>query len=109
MGTNNLYLMIINNERIGLGEWDERRSPETESTPYPSSSPWLPFSKAQVVTVQSIYQKSFSVQQHPHNYLIGLWTVTNFVPSGKVASTCTSGIISGIPSITSSLLNRVIP
>ena len=26
-----------------------------------------------------------------HGYTIGLWTVTSFVPSGNVASTCTSG------------------
>jgi hypothetical protein len=32
----------------------------------------------------------------------GLWTVTSLVPSGKVASTWMSGIISGTPSITSS-------
>ena len=25
----NLYLMIMNNERIRLGEWQERRSPES--------------------------------------------------------------------------------
>src|SRR6185437_11643342 len=31
---------------------------------------------------------------------IGSCTVTSLVPSGKVASTCTSGIISAIPSIT---------
>ena len=33
---------------------------------------------------------------------MGLWTVTSFVPSGKVASTCTSGTIPGTPSMTSS-------
>ena len=33
---------------------------------------------------------------------IGWWTVTSLVPSGKVASTWMSGIISGTPSITSS-------
>ena len=32
---------------------------------------------------------------------IGLCTVTSFVPSGNVASTWISGIISGTPSITS--------
>src|SRR3546814_14254225 len=31
---------------------------------------------------------------------IGWWTLTSFVPSGKVASTCTSWIISGTPAIT---------
>ena len=34
------------------------------------------------------------------HHRIGSWTVTSLVPSGKVASTCTSWIISGIPSIT---------
>ena len=32
---------------------------------------------------------------------MGWWTVTSLVPSGNVASTCTSGIISGTPSMTS--------
>ena len=40
---------------------------------------------------------------------MGLWTVTSFVPSGKVASTCTSGIISGTPSMTSLRVSRVAP
>ena len=31
---------------------------------------------------------------------IGSWTVTSLVPSGKVASTCTSWIISAMPSMT---------
>ena len=34
------------------------------------------------------------------SHLIGSCTVTSLVPSGNVASTCTSWIISGIPSIT---------
>ena len=33
-------------------------------------------------------------------YRIGSCTVTSFVPSGNVASTCTSWIISAMPSIT---------
>jgi len=33
-------------------------------------------------------------------YRMGSWTVTSFVPSGKVASTWTSWIISAMPSIT---------
>src|SRR3546814_3355366 len=37
------------------------------------------------------------VSGHP----IGSWIVTSLVPSGNVASTCTSGIISATPSITS--------
>jgi hypothetical protein len=36
-----------------------------------------------------------------HGQRMGLWTVTSLVPSGKVASTCTSWIISATPSITS--------
>src|ERR1700733_6685742 len=40
---------------------------------------------------------------------IGSWTVTSLVPSGKVASTCTSVSISGTPSITSSRLSTVRP
>src|SRR5690606_15346506 len=36
---------------------------------------------------------------------IGSCTVTSFVPSGNVASTCTSPIISGTPSIQCSFLN----
>ena len=36
----------------------------------------------------------------------GRWTVTSFVPSGKVASTCTDDTISGTPSITSSRVSR---
>ena len=31
------------------------------------------------------------------DHRIGWWTVTSFVPSGNVASTCTSWIISGTP------------
>ena len=45
--------------------------------------------------------------QHIHK--IGLCTVTSLVPSGKVASICTSGISSGTPSITSSRLSSVVP
>ncbi len=40
---------------------------------------------------------------------MGWWTVTSLVPSGKVASTWMSGIISGTPSITCSRLSRVVP
>src|ERR1700733_6335059 len=40
---------------------------------------------------------------------MGSWTVTSLVPSGKVASTCTSVSISGTPSITSSRLSTVRP
>ena len=36
---------------------------------------------------------------------MGLWTVTSLVPSGNVASTCTSWIISAMPSITSGNTN----
>src|SRR5690606_1687157 len=44
-----------------------------------------------------------------HGQRMGLWTVTSFVPSGNVASTCTSWIISGTPSITSLRLRTVVP
>ena len=40
---------------------------------------------------------------------IGSWTVTSFVPSGKVASTWTSWIISATPSMTSSTPRMVRP
>src|SRR5207244_6258254 len=43
------------------------------------------------------------------NHTIGLCTVTSLVPSGNVASTWMSGIISGTPSITSSRLSSVAP
>src|SRR5438045_2933117 len=33
---------------------------------------------------------------------MGAWTVTSLVPSGKVASTCTSSIMSAMPSMTCS-------
>ena len=38
-----------------------------------------------------------------------LQTVTSLVPSRKVASICTSAIISGMPSMTSSRVSRVRP
>ena len=38
------------------------------------------------------------IMASPHR--IGLWTVTSLVPSGKVASTWTSWIISAMPSMT---------
>ena len=40
---------------------------------------------------------------------MGSCTVTSLVPSGKVASTCTSGISSATPSITSSVVSSVAP
>src|SRR3546814_8160021 len=40
---------------------------------------------------------------------IGWWTLTSFVPSGKVASTCTSWIISGTPAITWSRVTTCAP
>ena len=40
---------------------------------------------------------------------IGLWTVTSLVPSGNVASTWTSAIMSATPSMTSSLVRTVVP
>src|SRR4051812_20098238 len=42
-------------------------------------------------------------------HTIGLWTVTSLVPSGNVASTWMSGIISGTPSMTSPRLRSVAP
>ena len=52
-------------------------------------------------------EKSNLKEEFPHG--IGLCTVTSFVPSGNVASTWISGIISGTPSITSSRLSSVAP
>ena len=46
---------------------------------------------------------------HGRPQAMGWWTVTSLVPSGKVASTWMSGIISGTPSITCSRLSRVVP
>jgi hypothetical protein len=40
---------------------------------------------------------------------IGWCTVTSLVPSGKVASTWISGIISAMPSMTSARVSRVVP
>src|SRR3546814_631767 len=40
---------------------------------------------------------------------IGWWTLASFVPSGKVASTCTSWIISGTPAITWSRVTTCAP
>src|SRR5690349_5904206 len=42
------------------------------------------------------------VDDFARNHDIGSWTVTSLVPSGNVASTCTSCSISGTPSMTSS-------
>src|SRR5690606_34198329 len=41
----------------------------------------------------------------PGDHGMGWCSVTSFVPSGNVASTCTSSSISGTPSITSSRLS----
>src|SRR6185503_8969380 len=46
----------------------------------------------------AVLDEIFSGDHRSH--LIGSCTVTSFVPSGNVASTCTSWIISGMPSIT---------
>jgi len=48
-------------------------------------------------------------QSKIENHRIGLWTVTSLVPSGKVASTWTSWIISGTPSMTWSRVRSVVP
>src|SRR5689334_18240281 len=40
---------------------------------------------------------------------IGWWTVTSLLPSGNVASTWISGIISGIPAMTSARLRILAP
>ena len=40
---------------------------------------------------------------------MGSWTVTSLVPSGKVPSTCSTGIISATPGITSSVVRMVAP
>src|SRR6218665_3146891 len=45
----------------------------------------------------------------PKHQTMGWCTVTSLLPSGKVASTCMSGIISAMPSITSARLSRVRP
>ena len=45
----------------------------------------------------------------PGPLAMGSCTVTSLVPSGKVASTCTSGISSATPSMTSSGPSRVAP
>src|SRR4051812_9691333 len=48
-------------------------------------------------------------RNHLRRQRIGSWTVTSLVPSGKVPSTCTSWIISAMPSITSSRVRTCAP
>ena len=54
-------------------------------------------------------RKAHRVRPSPAAQVTGWWTVTSLVPSGKVASTWMSGIISGTPSITSSRVSSVVP
>src|SRR3954469_24270772 len=65
---------------------------------------------AALVAEDGLLRQHILTRNHGRSrYRIGSWTVTSFVPSGNVASTWTSGIISGIPSITSSRVRIVVP
>src|SRR5207237_6766463 len=57
----------------------------------------------------AVLDKEFAGDHASYSYLIGSCTVTSLVPSGKVASTWMSWIISGMPGITWSRVRTCAP
>ena len=72
-------------------------------------SPWLTTMSAAAAAGVTTISARGARMTSPGSHGMGWWTVTSFVPSGKVASTCTSSSISGTPSMTSSRLRTCRP